>query len=181
MKRHRRESDGDFTTPWWRSRYSHHMSVVMTTEAFGQWSQACVDALGDARAEIDALNVFPVPDNDTGTNVYLTFVAGRDAAAETGPNASIVEVIRAYVDGLLVGAKGNSGVILSQLLRASFGELAGGNTIRPETVARGFEIATDAAYAAVGEPVEGTILSVARAAAEGAAEAVAAGKGTRDT
>ena len=153
----------------------------MTTEAFGQWSQACVDALGDARAEIDALNVFPVPDNDTGTNVYLTFVAGRDAAAETGPNASIVEVIKAYVDGLLVGAKGNSGVILSQLLRASFGELAGGATIEPESVARGFQIATDAAYAAVGEPVEGTILSVARAAAEGAAEAVAAGKGTRDT
>jgi len=154
---------------------------MVTTEAFRQWSQACVDALGDARAEIDALNVFPVPDHDTGTNVYLTFVAGRDAITEAGPDASVVEFIKAYVDGLLMGAKGNSGVILSQLLRASFGELAGGNTIRPETVARGFEIATDAAYAAVGEPVEGTILSVARAAAEGAAEAVAAGKGTRDT
>ena len=157
------------------------MSVVVTTEAFSKWSGACVDALGDARAEIDALNVFPVPDNDTGTNVYLTFVAGQDAIAQAGPDASIGEFIKAYVDGLLMGAKGNSGVILSQLLRASFGEFVGGDTIRGETVARGFQIATDAAYAAVGEPVEGTILSVARAASEGAAGAVAAGKGTRAT
>lgn len=152
----------------------------MTSEAFTRWSQACVDALGVARAEIDALNVFPVPDSDTGTNVYLTFVAGRDSIAAYGHDAPVNEVIATYVDGLLMGAKGNSGVILSQLLRAAFGEFGKDATLEPTSVAHGFEVAADAAYAAVGEPKEGTILSVARAAAVGAREAAAAGKASPD-
>lgn len=157
------------------------MNVVMTTEAFGNWSLACVEALGAARAEIDALNVFPVPDSDTGTNAYLTFVAGHEAITALDDGATIPEFIKAYLDGLLLGAKGNSGVIMAQLMRASFGELAKSNTIEPRAVADGFRIAADAAYAAVGRPVEGTILTVARTAAEGAARAVEAGKGTRET
>ncbi len=153
----------------------------MTTEAFTNWSHACVVALGDARAEIDALNVFPVPDSDTGTNVYLTFVAGHEAITAAEADVPIPALLKTYVDGLLVGAKGNSGVILSQLLRASFGELAKTATIEPRSVSEGFRVAADAAYAAVGRPVEGTILTVARAAAIGAAEAVEAGKRTRET
>lgn len=152
----------------------------MTPVAFAQWSQLCVDALGVARAEIDALNVFPVPDSDTGTNVYLTFVAGAEALVQLGPDAALPEMIKTYANGLLMGAKGNSGVILSQLIRASFGGF-GGMSLSAADVARGFRFAADAAYAAVGEPLEGTILSVARAAADGAALAVAAGKGARET
>lgn len=152
----------------------------MTPVAFAQWAQLCVDALGVARAEIDALNVFPVPDSDTGTNAYLTFVAGADALAELDVDASLAEMITTYADGLLMGAKGNSGVILSQLIRASFREF-GGTALLPADVARGFEVASDAAYAAVGVPVEGTILSVAKAAAAGAAAAAAEGRSARET
>jgi len=157
------------------------MSVTMTPAAFAEWSRLCVRALGLARAEIDALNVFPVPDSDTGTNVYLTFVAGADALSELGDEASFSDMIKGYVDGLLMGAKGNSGVILSQLVRASFHELSSRAMVDPADVARSFDLATEAAYAAVGQPVEGTILSVAKAAAAGAAKAVEDGKGTRET
>ena len=153
----------------------------MTPEAFAQWSRLCVQALALARAEIDALNVFPVPDKDTGTNVYLTFVAGADALSELGDEAGFAEMIKTYVDGLLMGAKGNSGVILSQLVRASFRELSSKAVVESADVARSFDLATEAAYAAVGEPVEGTILSVAKAAAEGATQAAKDGKGARET
>ena len=153
----------------------------MTPRAFAQWSQLCVDALGVARAEIDALNVFPVPDSDTGTNVYLTFVAGADALVALGADAGLPEMVRTYCRGLLMGAKGNSGVILSQLIGASFREFTASPTLEAADVARGFDLATEAAYAAVGEPLEGTILSVAKAAAEGAAKAEADGKNARET
>ncbi len=153
----------------------------MTPEAFVQWSRLCVQALGLARAEIDALNVFPVPDSDTGTNVYLTFVAGADALTELGDDAGFAEMIKTYVDSLLMGAKGNSGVILSQLVRASFRELSNKAVVESADVARSFDLATEAAYAAVGQPVEGTILSVAKAAAEGATQAAKDGKGARET
>ncbi|MEO6473014.1 MAG: DAK2 domain-containing protein [Aeromicrobium sp.] len=157
------------------------MSVTMNATAFAKWSQLCVDALGIARAEIDALNVFPVPDSDTGTNVYLTFVAGADALAALGDGADLPEMTRAYANGVLMGAKGNSGVILSQLIRACFREFNTSPTMDAADVARAFAVASDAAYAAVGEPVEGTILSVAKAAAEGAATAARAGKDARET
>ena len=157
------------------------MTVTITPAAFAQWSGLCVHALSRARAEIDALNVFPVPDSDTGTNVYLTFVAAADAIAELDDDAELATIIRIYLDGLLRGAKGNSGVILSQLVRASFGELTSNPVVESEDVARAFQYATDAAYAAVGEPVEGTILSVAKASAVGAAEAADAGKNARET
>ena len=153
----------------------------MTPKAFAQWSGLCVEALGISRAEIDALNVFPVPDSDTGTNVYLTFVAGADALNGLGDDASFAEMVKTYGDGLLMGAKGNSGVILSQLVRASFHELTTSLQVDAADVARAFDLATEAAYAAVGEPVEGTILSVARAAAVGAAQAVEDGKDARET
>lgn len=153
----------------------------MTPVAFAQWARLCVQALGVARAEIDALNIFPVPDSDTGTNAYLTFVAGADAIAGIGPDGDFSVMVKTYVDGLLMGAKGNSGVILSQLVRASFREFATGTRLNSVDVARAFDLATEAAYASVGTPVEGTILSVAKAAAEGAAQAVADGLGARET
>ncbi len=145
-----------------------------TLDLFARWREQVVVALGAARAELDALNVFPVPDADTGTNVYLTVESAAQAAADAAATGSdITEVGRAFVDGALRGARGNSGVIVSQLLRVSVPLLLAGNPVGdPRTpgqlYARVLRSAAEAAWAAVGDPVEGTILTVARAAAEGA-------------
>ena len=142
---------------------------------FARWRAQVVAALGEAREELDALNVFPVPDADTGTNVYLTVEAAAQAAEQAeAAGASLPEVGRAFVDGALRGARGNSGVILSQLLRAGLPLLldppaADDPVAAGKLLADALGSAAAAAWAAVGEPVEGTILSVARAAADGAA------------
>src|SRR3954447_15209238 len=78
-----------------------------------------VDALADTREEIDALNVYPVPDGDTGTNMYLTMSAARDAIHRAAAQeADLLTALAAFRRGALLGARGNSGVILSQLLGA---------------------------------------------------------------
>ncbi|MCO7240458.1 DAK2 domain-containing protein, partial [Aeromicrobium sp. CnD17-E] len=156
------------------------MVLRLRADAFRAWTQLCVQALSTARAEIDALNVFPVPDGDTGTNAYLTFVAGADAVAALPDDVALPDLVRAHTDGLLMGAKGNSGVILSQLVRAVFGDLDLDAEVRADDVAHAFRAASDAAHAAVGRPVEGTILSVAQAAADGAQDAVESGAEARD-
>ena len=130
-------------------------------------------ALADAREEIDALNVYPVPDGDTGTNMFLTISAGRDAMFEaTGgdPEADLAGALAAFARGVLLGARGNSGVILSQMLTAVVEHMvaAGPEAKASIAVAEGFKEAADASYAAVGTPVEGTILTVCRAAADAA-------------
>jgi DAK2 domain fusion protein YloV len=136
------------------------------------------DALAAHRDVINRLNVYPVPDGDTGTNMALTLdsvVAGVD---DLDAGAGFAAVCAAISHGSLMGARGNSGVILSQILRGLCGELralepqAG---VRPDTLARGLASAADAAYGAVMRPVEGTILTVARAAADAAGARVAAG------
>ena len=147
------------------------MGLTLNAAAFRAWTQLCAGALSSARAEIDALNVFPVPDSDTGTNAYLTFMSGADSVEALPADAGFDELVKAYVDGLLTGAKGNTGVILSQLVRACFGGLSIEREVSAADVARSFVAASDAAWAAVGAPVEGTILSVAKAAAVGATEA----------
>ena len=136
-----------------------------------RFSRLVVESLADARAEIDALNVYPVPDGDTGTNLFLTFESAQEALAAVDPG----DAPSAYCRGLLLGARGNSGVIMSQLVGAFLGELADAAAgARPaEVVARGMAVASEAAYAAVGEPVEGTMLTVARAASDAAADAAA--------
>lgn len=143
------------------------MTGPLTRDGLTQWIRACVDALGAARAEIDALNVFPVPDSDTGTNVYLTFEA---AASACGDEDSVDAMAASFVDGILLGARGNSGVIMAQLVRAAARELVGATAADADVVARALGTAADAAYDAVGHPVEGTILTVARAAATSARE-----------
>lgn len=135
------------------------------------------DALGEAREEIDALNVFPVPDGDTGTNMFLTVSAARDALVEAvgsteAPDAEVGTALDALARGALLGARGNSGVIFAQMMGAvadRLGRSAPGDR-NATTVAEAMHEATDASYAAVGEPVEGTILSVARAASDAALE-----------
>ncbi|MBB6626593.1 DAK2 domain-containing protein [Nocardioides sp. KIGAM211] len=141
------------------------------------------DALNGAREEIDALNVYPVPDGDTGTNMYLTVSAARDAIREASggdAGADRATALAACSRGALLGARGNSGVILSEMLGAVLRRI---ETADPEernahVMAEALQQASDASYAAVGTPVEGTILTVARAAAE-AAVARAAEPGAR--
>jgi DAK2 domain fusion protein YloV len=138
-----------------------------------RWCDLTLRGLGDAREEIDALNVYPVPDGDTGTNLYLTFEAARQAIIDAQPE-SLVSALRVFARGALLGARGNSGVIMSQLLRAGADQLLRGNPLEPgKLLADTLVLAADAAYDAVAEPVEGTMLTVARAAATAASEAVA--------
>jgi uncharacterized protein len=130
-----------------------------------------LDALADAREEIDALNVYPVPDGDTGTNMYLTMSAARDAIHKSAAEGDdLVTALNAFRRAALLGARGNSGVILSQMLGALVARMS---RSRPDernavVMAEAMAEATDASYAAVGEPVEGTILTVARAASDAA-------------
>lgn len=145
------------------------MGVTLRPDAFRGWMRLCLESLEAARAEIDALNVFPVPDGDTGTNAYLTWVAGSEAVAQLPDDADFGVLVKAFADGLLTGANGNCGVILSQLARAFAAGLDGGDALDGPLVARCCADASAAAYQAVGRPVEGTILTVAAAAADGAA------------
>ena len=138
-----------------------------------KFSELALAALAAAREEIDALNVYPVPDGDTGTNMFLTFESARNAMVEVaGPDGDLRTALAAFARGALLGARGNSGVIFSQLVGALCKRLgeAGPDDRSAAVFAEGLSLATDASYAAVGEPVEGTILTVARAAADAAVE-----------
>src|SRR3954447_25912038 len=157
------------------------MSASTRGEAIGtfdldvvlRFADLAVDGLAASREEIDALNVYPVPDGDTGTNMFLTLESARDAmasaVAETPGDLRVA--LRAYARGALLGARGNSGVIFSQLIGALLRRIgrAGPDDRSAAVFAEGMALATEAAYVAVGKPVEGTILSVARAASEAAA------------
>ncbi|MFT4286447.1 DAK2 domain-containing protein [Nocardioides sp.] len=134
-----------------------------------RFADLATDALAAAREEVDALNVYPVPDGDTGTNMYLTLSAARDAlhdSAAEGREAAL----RAFARGALLGARGNSGVILAEMLGAIAARLAAQPDGEPTgvAIAEALRQATEASYAAVGTPVEGTILTVCRAASEAA-------------
>lgn len=123
--------------------------------------------LADQRAAIDAINVYPVPDGDTGSNMSATFSAAVEAgrsAADDGAGA----VLAAVAKGALYGARGNSGVILSQALRGLAEAAKGATTLDSTLLANALERAATMAYAAVSNPVEGTMLTVLRAAARGA-------------
>jgi len=136
------------------------------------------DALRLHQERINRLNVFPVPDGDTGTNMALTAQSVVDGLPElaAGPDG-LAEVAQAIRHGSLMGARGNSGVILSQILRglADVAAAAGPDGLDGAGVARALRQASEGAWKAVQHPVEGTILSVARAAAEGAEQASAGG------
>lgn len=118
---------------------------------------------------INELNVFPVPDGDTGTNMTLTIMAAaKEVSAVTEPD--IPMLAKAISGGSLRGARGNSGVILSQLFRGFTKEIKEYDTINVEVMSRSFERAVETAYKAVMKPKEGTILTVAKGGAQKAAE-----------
>ncbi|MER5982319.1 DAK2 domain-containing protein [Streptomyces sp. NPDC001787] len=140
------------------------------------WCSLALEALGRERAEIDAINVYPVADGDTGTNLYLTVesaaaaVEAVFAAHETGSTApATADAVRAMAHGALIGARGNSGTILAQLLRGMAGVLADGGG--EDRLREAFARAASAARQAVAHPVEGTVLTVATAAADAARDA----------
>src|SRR3954453_20371425 len=125
------------------------------------------DALRAHEGRINRLNVYPVPDGDTGTNMALTMesVMTELQACEDDMPA----VCKALSHGSLMGARGNSGVILSQILRGIAKACQESAGVAPETMKAALTQAGEAAYGAVMRPVEGTILTVARRAGEGAA------------
>ena len=133
------------------------------------WWDAAAAGLRDAQAEIDALNVFPVPDGDTGTNLMLTMADAVRAARDVHGD-DLDELTRTVSRAALLGARGNAGIILSEFLRGVGAALAAVPQPAGIAVADALNRACDAAYAAVDRPVEGTMLSVLRAAAESARE-----------
>jgi len=148
-------------------------------------------ALAAHRAGINRLNVYPVPDGDTGTNMALTLQSVAEELSTAGTD--LASVCRAISHGSLMGARGNSGVILSQILRGiadvvrdagahegtgdGEGGTQGSGAVDAAVVAQAMVAAADAAYSAVMRPVEGTILTVIRESAAGAAAAVEADPG----
>ncbi len=130
------------------------------------------DALRAHQEELNRLNVYPVPDGDTGTNMALTL---ESVTSEVGTAETMPEVCRAIAHGSLMGARGNSGVILSQILRGLADTFSALDAVGPDDVVAGLRHASDAAYQAVMHPVEGTILTVVREAAEAAEAARADG------
>ncbi len=125
---------------------------------------------------INALNVYPVPDGDTGTNMLLTLESVlNETAGKTYENAEAAS--RAGARAALMGARGNSGVILSQMIRGACEVLAGQEEFTPEAFTGALEGARDRAYASVREPVEGTMLTVVKDAARGARAALEGGAG----
>jgi len=138
------------------------------------WAVRGLAALGRAREEIDALNVFPVPDGDTGTNLFLTFEGACAAVAVLPPDAELATVAGGFARGALLGARGNSGVILAQFLRGWVEALPERPVMDAEGFRRGLRRGDRRAWSALATPVEGTVLSVSRAAAD-AVDATAAG------
>lgn len=134
------------------------------------FSQAIISGahkLSNNREYVDSLNIFPVPDGDTGTNMSLTFInAAR--AVENETFKTVAEVSQAVAKATLRGARGNSGVILSQIFRGISKELAGANDLNAETLKLALRKGSDTAYRAVMKPTEGTILTVIRSLAEAA-------------
>lgn len=120
-----------------------------------------VDLLGQSKEGIDALNVFPVPDGDTGTNMYHTLVSAVEEARTTNSN-HIGLVAEAAARGGLIGARGNSGVILSQVLQGFASSLKVKERATAVDIIDAFEDGASMAYKAVMSPVEGTILTVVR-------------------
>lgn len=133
--------------------------------AFRQIMAAASSYLADNKERVDSLNVFPVPDGDTGTNMSLTFQSAVAELAKVGSN-NVGDLAQALARGALMGARGNSGVILSQLLRGFAQEADAKETLDGISLAKCLGGASKMAYRAVIKPVEGTILTVAREAGE---------------
>ncbi len=140
---------------------------------------AAHETLAAHQGEVNALNVFPVPDGDTGTNMTLTMASACREVDRVSSDA-VGEVARAVAQGSLMGARGNSGVILSQILRGFARRADGKRELSPLDLAAAFHDGVEVAYRAVMKPVEGTILTVARGFARAAMDSARKGGDIRE-
>lgn len=136
---------------------------------------ASAGALKERVEEVNRLNVFPVPDGDTGTNMSLTLDAVMTDLAKLPANAPIADICHAITHGSLMGARGNSGVILSQMLRGLCEVVAVSTEFTPQVIASALDRSVQVAFQAVRKPVEGTMLTVLKDASIAATAGVAAG------
>ncbi|ANC75001.1 TPA: DAK2 domain-containing protein [Streptococcus pyogenes] len=139
----------------------------ITTSLFQEMVQAAATRLGKQAEYVNSLNVFPVPDGDTGTNMSMTMDNGAKEVADK-PASTVGEVGQMLSKGLLMGARGNSGVITSQLFRGFGQSIKGKGELTGKDLAQAFQVGVEVAYKAVMKPVEGTILTVSRGAATAA-------------
>nr|WP_308295817.1 DAK2 domain-containing protein [Streptomyces sp. ISL-96] len=157
------------------------MPQTLDAVAVRTWCSLALEALGRAREEIDAINVYPVADGDTGTNLYLTvesavqaveavFTAHETVTGAAASAPALADAVRAMAHGALIGARGNSGTILAQLLRG-MAQVFSDRAADAEGLRRALRRASESAYQAVAHPVEGTVLTVATAAADAAESA----------
>jgi len=137
----------------------------ISASQFQEMVQAGANRLQENAEYVNSLNVFPVPDGDTGTNMNLSMISGAKAVA-TATTENVGELANHLSKGLLMGARGNSGVILSQLFRGFAKQILTVETLSANDLANAFTRGVETAYKAVMKPVEGTILTVARVAAE---------------
>ena len=135
------------------------------SKKFRDMVRVATHRLGRNAEFINSLNVFPVPDGDTGTNMNLTIESGAKTVSEN-PSNSVGDLTESLAKGMLMGARGNSGVISSQLFRGVYKATQGMQTLNAQELANAFSNGVATAYKAVMKPVEGTILTVARVAAQ---------------
>ncbi len=150
---------------------------VISGHDLRQMFAAATNWLEKSAADIDALNVFPVPDGDTGTNMLLTMKSSIEEAYRA-PDHTISQVIQAMAKGALMGARGNSGVILSQICRGLANTLSNKEVIDGHDLTEALQEASKKAYRGISEPVEGTILTVIREAASAAQQQITKGNGS---
>ncbi|HXP22087.1 MAG TPA: DAK2 domain-containing protein [Streptosporangiaceae bacterium] len=153
---------------------------VMDGEVVRRWFRLAAQELGHRRSAIDGLNVFPVPDADTGTNLYRTMVCAADAVAGLPSQAGPAEVWRAAAGAALHGACGNSGIIVSQLLRGLADTCGPASPCDGRVLGIALMNAAALARAAVQRPAEGTVLTVADAAARAAVRVTSLAEVTRE-
>ena len=135
------------------------------SKQFRDMVRVATHRMGKNAEFVDTLNVFPVPDGDTGTNMNLTIESGAKAVAENA-SANVGDLTESLAKGMLMGARGNSGVITSQLFRGFYKATQGMKSLNAQELANAFSNGVATAYKAVMKPVEGTILTVARVAAQ---------------
>ena len=143
------------------------MVSKITTSLLQEMVQAASTRLNKQAEYVNSLNVFPVPDGDTGTNMGMTVTNGAKEVADKPAN-TVGEVGQILSKGLLMGARGNSGVITSQLFRGFGQSIKGKEELDGKDLAQAFQAGVEVAYKAVMKPVEGTILTVSRGAATAA-------------
>ena len=140
-------------------------TTTVNGSLLGEMTKAALTWLQSNKEEVNALNVFPIPDGDTGINMVLTMQSACDSISEPA-STNVSEVASQLANGALMGGRGNSGIILSQIWRGIANGLEGLEEFGPKELAIALEQASECAYRNVVKPVEGTILTVIRDASE---------------